>query len=118
MVGYPVVASESKSSSFLSKLFRSNVADEKFFYNGLRITDSQPTIQVSGSDYTARNRSPKEKRLLFVGDTFMLQYADEEVLGDIPTPQVAPPIVDEESQPLVPKAEAKPAAQPEDGDIF
>ena len=150
MVGYPVVASESKSSSFLSKLFRSNVADEKFFYNGLRITDSQPTIQVSGSDYTARNRSPKEKRLLFVGDTFMLQYADmeaefftekshyahvnevnrslfpffaasipdKEVLGDIPTPQVAPPIVEEESQPLVPKAETKPAAQPEDGDIF
>ena len=150
MVGYPVVVSESKSSSFLSKLFRSNVADEKFFYNGLRITDSQPTIQVSGSDYTARNRSPKEKRLLFVGDTFMLQYADmeaefftekshyahvnevnrslfpffaasipdKEVLGDIPTPQVAPPIVEEESEPLVPKAETKPAAQPEDGDIF
>lgn len=74
MVGVPVV--DSQSPGFLAKLFGINRVDEKFFYTGIRISTTQPTIYVSGNQYQATENDKHEKRLLFVGNGFLLQYSD------------------------------------------
>lgn len=78
MVGFPVV--DSQSSGFWSKLwemfFGGKHVDEKFFYSGIRIQTPQPAFYVSGYEYHTAGNNPQEKRLLFVGDGFMLQHAN------------------------------------------